>query len=398
MPCSKFLTALIEIRASSASACCDSSLSERAARTASPSLVASAFHLLLVRATIANYTLEIVPFIWYFSLVAATLHCMAGQQLKDLIAAYRDRDDLLFRRAVQVIIQEEEGKKHVALARELKRLLASNGGPVVFDEIPLPEPPRDRDSSLPLAEISAPRRSLSDLVYPSDVIDELRSIPNEVAHWSALDAAGVPRRNRFLFYGPPGCGKTTAAGAIATELGRPLVTARVEGLISSYLGETAANLRSLFDYASSGAFVVLLDEFDSLGKLRDDPTDHGELRRIVNAVLQLIDAYRGPSLIIAATNHPQVLDSALWRRFDGIVEIPLPGQDEIAFLLFRLFRGEISAEALHQMASELIGLPHAAAESFGFAALRSAVIAGRTHVDSDDLQHAMRETLARRWL
>jgi AAA+ superfamily predicted ATPase len=323
---------------------------------------------------------------------------MAGQQLKDLIAAYRDRDDLLFRRAVQLIIQEEEAKKHVALARELKRLLASNGGPTLYEELPLPEPPRDRDSSLPLAQISAPLRTLSDLVVEPRALDALRSISAEVAHWPDLDAAGIPRRNRFLLYGPPGCGKTTAAAAIAAELGRPLVTARVEGLISSYLGETAANLRSLFDYASSGAYVVLLDEFDSLGKLRDDPADHGELRRIVNAVLQLIDGYRGPSILIAATNHPQVLDSALWRRFDDVIELPLPSATEIAFLLFRSFRGQVDAQRLESAASKLVGLPHAAAESFAHACLRAAVVDGRIHISPEDLSQGLSQTLARRWI
>lgn len=322
---------------------------------------------------------------------------MAGRHLKELIAAYHDRDDLAFRRATQAIIEEEEAKRHTVLARDLRRLLASGGRSVAVDASPAPEPPRDRDTNVPLADVTPPSAiSLVDMVLPESVGDRLDMLVEEVAHWPALDAAGVPRRNRILLYGPPGCGKTTVAAALSGELGLPLLTMRIDSVISSYLGETAANLRHLFDYAARVPSVVLLDEFDSLGKLRDDPTDHGELRRIVNATLQLIDTYRGPSLLIAATNSPEILDAAIWRRFDEVIELPLPTREEIERLLRRLLRQE-HGPALGRAVDSLVGLPHAAVEYAVNGAKRRAVIAGRPHPSAEDFEVAVGETAARPW-
>lgn len=322
---------------------------------------------------------------------------MAGRHMKELIAAYHDRDDLAFRRAMQAIIEEEEAKRHTVLARDLRRLLASGGRSVAVDASPAPEPPRDRDTNVPLADVSPPGAiSLVDLVFPSSVSERLARLVEEVAHWPALDAAGVPRRNRILLYGPPGCGKTTVAAAISGELGLPLLTMRIDSVISSYLGETAANLRHLFDYAASVPSVVLLDEFDSLGKLRDDPTDHGELRRVVNATLQLIDTYRGPSLLIAATNSPEILDAAIWRRFDEVIELPLPTREEIERLLRRLlWQGQ--RPAFGGAVDSLVGLPHAAVEYAVNSAKRRAVIVGRPRLSAEDLEVAVGETTSRPW-
>ena len=146
---------------------------------------------------------------------------------------------------------------------------------------------------------------------------------------------GVPRRNQVIFWGPPGCGKTSAAEALAAELGVPLVVVRLDAIVSSYLGQTAGNLRRIFDYADSGRWVVLFDEFDALGRERSDPSEHGEIKRVVNSFLQLLDSYTGPGLLVAATNHEETLDRGLWRRFDEVVEFPLPTVKEIRTLLRR---------------------------------------------------------------
>jgi SpoVK/Ycf46/Vps4 family AAA+-type ATPase len=321
---------------------------------------------------------------------------MAGRHLRDMIAAYGERNDLKFRRAAQAIIQEEEAKRHTVLAKELRAVLAANAG-VGANEVPVaPDPPVDRDSSLPLARVTHPDRLLDDLVLAGPTKAALGQIVKEVRNWPTLDRAGLPRRNRILLSGPPGCGKTSAAGALAHELGRPLVTARVEGLISSYLGETAANLASLFAFASTGAYVLFLDEFDSLGKMREDASDHGELRRVVNAVLQQIDAYSGPSLIVAATNHSQVLDTALWRRFDSVVELGLPTRDQVLEMLRRQLLGNGLADAV-QYTDELATFPHAATEFFANSAKRHALLNDRARVDSSDLAFAAHEVLSRPW-
>ena len=143
---------------------------------------------------------------------------------------------------------------------------------------------------------------------------------------------------------------------------------------------------------------MLFDEFDSLGKDRDDPTDHGELRRVVNSVLQLIDRYTGPSILVAATNHEQVLDSAMWRRFDEVFEVPSPNRDQLVQLMGRLLLGRIEGEVdIEEAADALDGLPYAAGEYTVHSALRAAVSDGRMKVVEDDLMGAVRATTRRRW-
>jgi len=154
-----------------------------------------------------------------------------------------------------------------------------------------------------------------------------------------LRSYGMRASGKILFFGPPGCGKTLAAEVIACELDLPLAIVRLDALVSSYLGETAANLRKVFDFIAQYPLVALFDEFDALGKERADNAEHGELRRVVNAVLQMMDAYQGKSLIIAATNHEQILDSAVWRRFDDTLEFPLPTPELLPQVLQLKLRG-----------------------------------------------------------
>ncbi|MFD7073453.1 AAA family ATPase [Nocardioides sp. NPDC059952] len=327
---------------------------------------------------------------------------MAGRHLKALLLAHRDRDDLAFRRAATALIEEEEAKRHTALARDLRRLMASGGGAGTMSfsdiDVPLPEPPKDRDSALPLADMHMSDRQLDDLTLDPELKLQLSQLLTEVSNWETLDTLGIPRRNRVLLYGPPGCGKTSIAEAMASELGRVLVTIRVESVISSFLGETASNLRRLFEFASEGPYVVLFDEFDSLAKDRDDPSDHGELRRIVNAVLQLIDRYQGPSMIIAATNHGEVLDNAMWRRFDEVLEVAPPTTEQRYELLARSLSGRsVRALDLADAVTSLDGLPHAAVERTVHTALRTAVAAGRMSVSQADLTAAVAAVTSRRW-
>lgn len=323
---------------------------------------------------------------------------MAGRELKALFRAFRERDELAFRRAALTIIEEEEAKQHLALARDLRHMLASGGDVTVADSVALPAPPTDREGEWPLAEVRLPHRYAQDLVLRSATAEALEEIAAEVRLWQALDDLGVPRRQRLLFHGPPGCGKTSAAEALATELGWPLLVVRLDAVISSYLGETASNLRRVFDYAHDGAWVVLFDEFDALGKSRDDPGEHGELKRVLNAFLQMLDAFTGGSLVVAATNHEHSLDPALWRRFDEVIAFPRPTVHQHRALLRRLLpakrRPGIDVE---HAARRLRGLPHAAAEKVAWDAMRNAVLADHRLVDEYDLERALRGVRARPW-
>ena len=182
-----------------------------------------------------------------------------------------------------------------------------------------------------------------------------------------------------MLCGPPGCGKTLTAEVIAHELGRPLAIVRTDSVVSSFLGETAANLRKVFDFAAASPMVVLLDEFDALGKEREDATEHGELRRVVNAVLQMLDAYQGRSLIIAATNHEGLLDSAIWRRFEEILYLKPPTPAQICQLLKVKLRGVRKHFDVRAVVESGIfkGASHADVERIVRRALKIAVLNGR---------------------
>ena len=176
---------------------------------------------------------------------------MAGRQLKEIFRAFHARDELAFRRAATEIIEEEHAKHHNTLARDLQKLLVAGGGTVDPGKtVVVPTPPKDREGEWDLGEIREPERLLDDLVLRQPVLTALENIVQEVRQWPSLDAAGLPRRQRLLFQGPPGCGKTTAAEAVAAELGRPFLVVRLDAVVSSYLGETASNLRRILDYAN----------------------------------------------------------------------------------------------------------------------------------------------------
>ncbi len=191
---------------------------------------------------------------------------------------------------------------------------------------PNTSPPVDKETSAPLAEIFF-HDNLEELSPP--ILNERleRAIGHLHEQWlgaAELQAAGIKIPRTALFFGPPGTGKTRLALWAASKLGLPVVLARLDGLTSSYLGTTARNIRALFDFANRYQCLLLLDEFDGIAKLRDDPQELGEVKRVVNAVLQAIDARAPLGLTIAITNHESLLDPAVWRRFDARIEIGLP--------------------------------------------------------------------------
>jgi ATP-dependent 26S proteasome regulatory subunit len=173
---------------------------------------------------------------------------------------------------------------------------------------------------------------------------------------------------------------------------------RLDAVVSSYLGETASNLHRVLDYARNGSWVVLFDEFDALGKSRDDPTEHGEIKRVINAFLQLLDGFRGPSLLIAATNHHQLLDPALWRRFDDVEVFPKPTVHQLRKVLRLRLRAMAHRNVdVDKIAAALKGLPHAAAEKVAWDARRTAVLEGRDIVESGDVERAVADACRRPW-
>lgn len=185
--------------------------------------------------------------------------------------------------------------------------------------------PSDRETSVPLAEIILkPGHSLPEPIHTETLHLALSALTEEWSKVEALRAMGVEPSRSCLFYGPPGTGKTLTALTLAQRLGFPVVNARIDGLVSSFLGTTARNIANLFDFANRYRCVLLLDEFDAMAKMRDDPHELGEIKRVVNTLLQNLDARKNIGITIAITNHEGLLDPAVWRRFENHIRIELP--------------------------------------------------------------------------
>jgi len=264
----------------------------------------------------------------------------SGKTLRQLIKAGTAGDQPGFHQASEAVIKEERQKQHHLLANDLEKILYGELRPV---PVPLngarDRVPTDPERGLPLLVVREPARRLDDVVLSEENQRAIEDILEQHHRGDVLRSFGMRPSDRLLFYGPPGCGKTVTAEVLATELGLPIALMRLESVVSSYLGETAANLRRVFDFIDSTPMVALFDEFDALGKERADASEHGELKRVVNAVLQMLDSYQGRSLIIAATNHEVMLDSAIWRRFEDVLVFRLPNRDELLRLLTIKLRG-----------------------------------------------------------
>ncbi|MCI2020710.1 MULTISPECIES: AAA family ATPase [Lactobacillaceae] len=184
--------------------------------------------------------------------------------------------------------------------------------------------PFDSDTHVETLDLSVPVQSSEELFFNSFVENEISEFLQTYAQRDLLMQHGIESNNRLLLYGKPGTGKTSLARFISVQTNLPLVTARLDGIVSSLLGSTAKNIRKVFQYASKQPCILFLDEFDVLAKMRDDQHELGELKRVVNSLIQNIDAFDPNSILIAATNHPMLLDSAVWRRFDTKLELRLP--------------------------------------------------------------------------
>ncbi|CDK01837.1 MULTISPECIES: ATP-binding protein [Microbacterium] len=238
--------------------------------------------------------------------------------------------------------------------------------------------PVDRESGAPLCEVVTPDRRRALPVLPVQAQAAYDSLVREWQHEAELAQVGLPISRTLLIYGPPGTGKTTLALAISVRLGRPAVIARLDGLISSLLGNTARNLGALFDFCNRYDCVLILDEFDAVAKIRDDANEVGEIKRVVNALLQNLDKRTEFGLTIAVTNHEKLLDSAVWRRFEHQIHLGMPtyeGRVEIGHLLLdRLEEVDPLAKAVASVTS---GRSGADVRTLAMAFLKSTVLATR---------------------
>jgi SpoVK/Ycf46/Vps4 family AAA+-type ATPase len=237
--------------------------------------------------------------------------------LKQLFAAYSRGDDRAFRLVASEIVADERRKNHELLASDLEQALNRDRGPGVAAPLTMRPLPKGRDER-PLVMLTKPARELDDLVLTGETSQLLHELVEENRSRSVLASYGLRPRQRLLFVGPSGTGKTASAHALAAQLSFPVATVSLAALTSSYLGETARNVEAVIRFAEQTPCVLLFDEFDAIGAERGAGSDHAELRRVVATVLQLFEQMHGESVLIATSNHPQLLDDAVWRRFDEV--------------------------------------------------------------------------------
>lgn len=314
-----------------------------------------------------------------------------GDLLVKLFKSFKSADNKAFLETASVIIEDEEKKHHTVLASELKRILNGSLSQTLPDlRTTANVLPRDTDRGTNLVDVKRPDRYFRDLILSEKQLEPIQDILAEYQQREILEANGLQPRTKLLFCGPPGCGKTATAEAISSELGLPLLYVRFDSVVSSLLGETASNLRKVFEFAARGTWVLFFDEFDAIGRSRDDSVEHGELKRVVNTFLQLLDNFQSHSIVIAATNFEQVLDPALWRRFDEIVRFDRPDPIQVRQMLEKFFTGKMKSELdFAEQIDAFYGLTHAEIERICLDALRKTAMRGARQVSKDDITKAL---------
>lgn len=281
-------------------------------------------------------------------------------------------DKANLRKVVEAIVADERAKQHKVLADKLEEILAvtqteslATSGVSVLDQ-----------RLVNLFHEVTPHRTLSDLILPDEVLRVCQAVIQEQHRADLLRSYNLEPRNRILLIGPPGNGKTSLAEAIAEALMVPMFVVRYENVIGTYLGETAVRLRKLFEYVSTRKCVLFFDEFETLGKERGDLHETGEIKRVVSSLLLQIDNLPSYVMVIGATNHAELLDRAVWRRFQVRMTLPDPTRARLAEW-FEKFEHRIHVSLGYEpstLAKRLLGSNFAEVEEFGTTVFRQYVL------------------------
>lgn len=266
----------------------------------------------------------------------------SAEQIKALIKSFSEGDETRFYATAMQIAASEAKKGHIAFAEELKKIIdrAKLEHPTLglTSQKPIPiASPRGELSDL--LEVFYPKVKLADMILSPEVFNALQRIIIEQRKFEILRRHDLHPRRKLLLIGKPGCGKTKTAQALAGELGLALFIVRLDGLITKYMGESISKLRLIFNAMSNTRGVYLFDEFDSIGSNRSYGNDVGEIKRVLNSFLLNIERDDSESIVIAATNLPEALDKALFRRFDDIITYPLPGENELRAAFEKYLKG-----------------------------------------------------------
>lgn len=324
---------------------------------------------------------------------------MDSELYKRLFRAIFSEDLKSLKQIANLIIGEEKTKGHVKLASSLEEISRSasitkhTSTHSMFMNNGLSQLPVSRRNNMPLVSYVPQNQLKHHMILPEKIEERLQRIESEFAAQERLSKYHLSPKRKILLYGPPGCGKTLSAERLAWNLGLPLLKVRFDSLISSYFGESASNLRSVFDYCQKEPAVLLLDECDFIAKSRVTNQDVGEVPRIVNMLLMLLDEYDSPGLVVATTNLKITLDEALFRRFDDVIEVPLPTKTEIQSLLkMTLSSMETSGDiSWDDIAGKLEG--HSAANIVSIAqnAAKISVLENKLTVEKEHIDRAISE-------
>lgn len=263
---------------------------------------------------------------------------MKSKLVINLIKSYSESEESFYE-AVEKLAMDEEKKGNRLIASEIrgsfelgktKKNITSDSpvSDMAFSVQNAGALPRDKDSALELIDVYKSKIKLDDVALPIPTLKAIKQVLIEQKSLEELIARGVQPSNRVLLCGPPGCGKTMTANAIAGELNLPIAYVKLDALVSSYLGQTGTNIRKIFEFVKDKRLILFLDEFDAIAKKRDDAQELGELKRVVTTLLQNFDMMNSNVLLLAATNHHHLLDSAVWRRFNKSILLEKPEDDE----------------------------------------------------------------------
>jgi SpoVK/Ycf46/Vps4 family AAA+-type ATPase len=313
--------------------------------------------------------------------------------LLSIVKSALSSDNLTLRKSIEALAADERGKNHRILSDRLIELLGIQGNQANKST------PFIQNGTRDLVYEVVPEKRLSDLVLNQDILDICRELVEEHHRADLLSSYGLDPRHRILFAGPPGNGKTTLAEAIASELMYPLIVVRYENIIGSYLGETASRLQKVFETARSRKCVIFLDEFETLGKERGDTRETGEIKRVVSSLLLQIDRLPSHTVVITASNHPELLDRAVWRRFQVKVQLPPPTKEQrIRFIKnFEERTGFSFKNAYPSLADKLVGISFSEIEEFCLDVLRRCIL-NHTQDNPKDIIKSRLQNLERRFV